>query len=336
MATLLEVKGLETRFFTHEGVVCAVNDISYKLDEGETLAIVGESGSGKSVGVMSLIRLIPQPPGKITAGEVWFDGRDLTKLSDDEIRQVRGNRIAMIFQDPMTSLNPVLTIGQQITEALELHLGMDNEQARKRAVELLELVGIPSAAGRLDDYPHQFSGGMRQRVMIAMGLSCNPQLLIADEPTTALDVTIQAQIIDLAMELKDKIGMAIIWITHDLGVVAGLADRVIVMYGGRIVEEARVNDLYAKPHHPYTLGLLESIPRLDQAHNSKLIPIEGLPPDLVDIQPGCTFAPRCKYRIEQCDHETPPVEYVTSTHRVACWRWEDVIMSEQMKEGVRV
>ncbi len=335
MATLLEVKGLETRFFTHEGVVCAVNGISYRLDEGETLAIVGESGSGKSVGVMSLIRLIPQPPGKITAGEVWFDGRDLTKLSDDEIRQVRGNRIAMIFQDPMTSLNPVLTIGQQITEALELHLGMDKEQARKRAVELLELVGIPGAEGRLNDYPHQFSGGMRQRVMIAMGLSCNPQLLIADEPTTALDVTIQAQIIDLAKELKDKIGMAIIWITHDLGVVAGLADRVIVMYGGRIVEEAKVNDLYAKPHHPYTLGLLESIPRLDQAHNSKLVPIEGLPPDLVDMQPGCAFAPRCTYRIDRCLHETPPVENVTSTHRVACWRWEDVIKAESMKEGAR-
>ena len=241
MAKLLEVKGLETRFFTQDGVVHAVNGISYSLDEGETLAIVGESGCGKSVGVMSLMRLIPQPPGKITAGEVLFgsgdDRKDLLKLSDEEIRQVRGNQIAMIFQDPMTSLNPVLTIGFQISEALILHMGMDKAAARKRSVELLELVGIPRAADRLDDYPHQFSGGMRQRVMIAMGLSCNPQLLIADEPTTALDVTIQAQITDLVKRLRDEIGMAIIWITHDLGVVAGLADRMIVMYAGFIVEE---------------------------------------------------------------------------------------------------
>ncbi|MCX7851559.1 MAG: ABC transporter ATP-binding protein [Anaerolineae bacterium] len=324
MATLLEVKGLETKFFTHEGVVHAVTDVSYKLDEGETLGIVGESGSGKSVSVLSLIRLIPQPPGKITGGEVWFDGRDLLKVSDEEIRQVRGNRIAMIFQDPMTSLNPVLTIGQQITEALELHLGMDKRQARARAVELLEMVGIPDAATRLDDYPHQFSGGMRQRVMIAMGLSCNPQILIADEPTTALDVTIQAQIIDLVKELREKVGMAIIWITHDLGVVAGLANRVIVMYGGRIVEEARVHDLYHRPYHPYTLGLLHSVPRLDAAHTGRLIPIDGLPPDLIDMPPGCPFAPRCTFKIERCDVENPPLEYVSSTRRVACWRWEEM------------
>ena len=243
MTTLLEVKGLKTHFFTDDGVVQAVNGISYTLDEGETLAIVGESGCGKSVGVMSLIRLIPQPPGKIVAGEVWFMGKNLLEMSDDEIRQVRGNRIAMIFQDPMTSLNPVLTIGQQITESLELHLGMDGEQSRKRAIELLELVGIPGADSRLDQYPHQFSGGMRQRVMIAMGLSCNPRSCIADEPTTALDVTIQAQIVELVKELKDKIGMAVIWITHDLGVVAGIADRVIVMYAGQIIEEAQVLDL---------------------------------------------------------------------------------------------
>ena len=325
MATLLEVKGLKTQFFTQDGVVHAVNGISYSLNEGETLAIVGESGCGKSVGVMSLIKLIPQPPGKIVAGEVWFDGRDLLTLSDDEIRQVRGNRIAMIFQDPMTSLNPVLTIGQQITEALELHLGMDKQQARQRAVELLELVGIPGAEGRLDAYPHQFSGGMRQRVMIAMGLSCNPQLLIADEPTTALDVTIQAQIVDLVKELKEKIGMAIIWITHDLGVVAGLAERVIVMYAGEIIEEAEVHELYDHPHHPYTLGLLRSIPRLDLGHDDKLIPIEGMPPDLVDPPVGCSFAARCTYRIEKCEKEKPPTEYVTPAHRVACWRWEDVI-----------
>ena len=272
MSKLLEVKGLETRFFTQDGVVHAVNGISYHLDEGETLAIVGESGCGKSVGVMSLMRLIPQPPGKITGGEVLFgtgdDRKDLLKITDDEIRKVRGNRIAMIFQDPMTSLNPVLTIGFQISEALMLHMGMDKAAARKRSVELLELVGIPKASDRLDDYPHQFSGGMRQRVMIAMGLSCNPQLLIADEPTTALDVTIQAQIADLVKRLRDEIGMAIIWITHDLGVVAGLADRVIVMYAGFIVEEAAVKDLYATPMHPYTIGLLGSLPRLDEARGA--------------------------------------------------------------------
>ncbi len=325
MATLLEVKGLTTQFFTQDGVVHAVNGISYKLNEGETLAIVGESGCGKSVGVMSLIKLIPQPPGKIVAGEVWFDGKNLLEMSDDEIRQIRGNRIAMIFQDPMTSLNPVLTIGRQITEALQLHMGMDGEQSRARAVELLELVGISGAQSRLDNYPHQFSGGMRQRVMIAMGLSCNPQLLIADEPTTALDVTIQAQIVDLVKELKNRIGMAIIWITHDLGVVAGLAERVIVMYAGQIVEEAEVHDLYDNPHHPYTLGLLRSIPRLDLGNNEKLIPIDGLPPDLVDLPKGCPFAARCEFRIERCIAENPPAEYVTSSHRVACWRWEHVI-----------
>lgn len=324
MATLLEVKGLETQFFTQDGVVHAVNGISYTLDEGETLAIVGESGCGKSVSVMSLIRLIPIPPGKVAGGEVWFDGQDLLKLSNDEIRQVRGNRIAMIFQDPMTSLNPVLTIGKQLTEAMQLHLGMDKEQSRKRAVELLELVGIPGADRRLDEYPHQFSGGMRQRVMIAMGLSCNPQLLIADEPTTALDVTIQAQIVELTKELKEKIGMAVIWITHDLGVVAGIAERVIVMYAGLIVEEALVHDLYGKPLHPYTIGLLKSMPRLDLGKDEKLIPIDGLPPDLVDFPEGCPFAARCIYVIDRCMTENPPIEYVSPTHRVACWRWEEV------------
>lgn len=324
MATLLEVKGLETQFFTQDGVVHAVNGISYTVDEGETLAIVGESGCGKSVGVMSLIRLIPIPPGKVVSGEVWFDGQDLAKLSNDEIRQVRGNRIAMIFQDPMTSLNPVLTIGRQLTEGMQLHLGMDKQQSRKRAIELLELVGIPGAETRLDEYPHQFSGGMRQRVMIAMGLSCNPQLLIADEPTTALDVTIQAQIVDLVKELKEKIGMAIIWITHDLGVVAGIAERVIVMYAGLIVEEAPVRELYANPLHPYTLGLLKSMPRLDLGKEEKLIPIDGLPPDLVDFPVGCPFAARCNYRVDHCTTDNPPIEYITPTHRVACWRWEEV------------
>ncbi len=320
MGRLLEVKGLETRFFTQDGVVQAVNGISYTLDEGETLAIVGESGCGKSVGVLSLLRLIPQPPGRVTGGEVWFDGKDLLKMTDDQIRQVRGNRIAMIFQDPMTSLNPVLTIGYQVSEALMLHLGMDRAAARKRSIELLEMVGIPEAASRIDDYPHQFSGGMRQRVMIAMGLSCNPQVLIADEPTTALDVTIQAQITDLVKRLRDEIGMAIIWITHDLGVVAGLADRVIVMYAGFIVEEAPVKDLYAHPSHPYTLGLLGSLPRLDKSRGeARLVSIEGLPPDLVDLPVGCPFYARCKFRCERCAVENPKLEPIAPGHKIACW-----------------
>jgi len=319
MAKLLEVKNLKTQFFTQDGVVHAVNGVTYSVDKGETVAIVGESGSGKSVGVMSLIRLIPQPPGKIVDGEVWFDGQDLLKLKEDELRQIRGNRIAMIFQDPMTSLNPVLTIGRQITEALELHLNMTKEQSRKRAVQLLEMVGIPGADSRLDDYPHQFSGGMRQRVMIAMGLSCNPQLLIADEPTTALDVTIQAQIVDLVNRLKDELGMAIIWITHDLGVVAGMAQRVIVMYSGYIIEESSVEDIYASPRHPYTLGLLRSIPRLDLGRQKRLIPIEGLPPDLLELPSQCPFAPRCSFAVEKCWQQNPPLELVAPDHRAACW-----------------
>ncbi len=318
MATLLDVRDLRTQFFTQDGVVHAVNGISYTVDEGETIGIVGESGCGKSVGVMSLIRLIPSPPGKIVGGEVLFENRDLLKVSDEEIRSIRGNKIAMIFQDPMTSLNPVLTIGRQIMEALELHLGMDKQQARARAVELLELVGIPSAADRIDNYPHQFSGGMRQRAMIAMGLSCNPQLLIADEPTTALDVTIQAQIIDLVKRLRDEIGMAIIWITHDLGVVAGMADRVIVMYAGYIVEEAPVKELYQNPRHPYTLGLLASLPRLDAERPRKLKSIEGLPPDLIDFPKGCPFYARCNYRIDVCAREMPPLRTVGVGHKVAC------------------
>ena len=319
MAKLLEVKNLKTQFFTQDGVVHAVNGISYSVDAGETVAIVGESGSGKSVGVMSLIRLIPQPPGKIVDGEAWFDGQDLLKISEDELRAIRGNRIAMIFQDPMTSLNPVLTIGRQITEALELHLNMSKDQARKRAAELLEMVGIPGADARLDDYPHQFSGGMRQRVMIAMGLSCNPQLLIADEPTTALDVTIQAQIIDLVTRLKNELGMAIIWITHDLGVVAGMAERVLVMYSGFIVEESPVEFIYSQPKHPYTLGLLRSIPRLDLGRQKRLIPIEGLPPDLLEAPNHCPFAPRCAFAIDKCWQENPPLVLVAPNHKAACW-----------------
>jgi oligopeptide transport system ATP-binding protein len=323
MAKLLEVRGLETRFFTQDGVVHAVNGISYHLDERETLAIVGESGCGKSVGVMSLLRLIPQPPGKITGGEVILgtgdDRKDLLKLTDDEIRQVRGNRIAMIFQDPMVYLNPLLTIGFQVSETLMLHLGMDKQAARKRSAELLEMVGIPHAAERLDDYPHQFSGGMRQRVMIAMGLSCKPQILIADEPTTALDVTIQAQITDLMKRLQQEFGMAIIWITHDLGVVAALADRVIVMYAGFIVEEAAVKDLYGTPRHPYTVGLLGSLPRLDAGRASRLISVDGMPPDLIDLPKGCPFYARCTCSVDKCASENPTLVPITPGHEVACW-----------------
>ncbi len=318
MTTLLDVRNLTVRFYTQDGVVHAVNGISYQVHEGETLAIVGESGCGKSVGVMSLIRLIPQPPGKITDGEVWFDGENLLALSEDEIRRIRGNRIAMIFQDPMTSLNPVLTVGYQIMEALQLHLGLTKTEARQRAIELLKMVGIPDAERRIDDYPHQFSGGMRQRVMIAMGLSCNPKLLIADEPTTALDVTIQAQIIDLVKRLRDELGMAVIWITHDLAVVAGLAHRVAVMYAGKIVELANVRDLYYDPRHPYTLGLLNSIPRLDKV-GRRLEPIEGLPPDLLSEPRGCPFAPRCRFRMDKCFEEMPPLRSVGPGHEVACW-----------------
>ena len=316
---LIEVNDLRTHFYTQDGVVKAVNGVSFYVNEGETLGIVGESGCGKSVSVLSVMRLIPQPPGKIVDGKVSFQGLDLLKVSDDEIRQVRGNKIAMIFQDPMTSLNPVLTIGRQINEALELHLHMTSDQATKRSAELLKMVGIPEAEARLRDYPHQFSGGMRQRAMIAMALACDPQLLIADEPTTALDVTIQAQIVDLVKRLRDDIGMAVIWITHDLGVVAGLADRVMVMYSGYVVEEAPVKELYGDPRHPYTLGLLHSIPRLDETRREKLQPIEGLPPDLIDLPVGCPFELRCAYSVERCHAEVPSLEPVGPGHRIACW-----------------
>jgi oligopeptide transport system ATP-binding protein len=316
---LLEVKGLKTQFFTQDGVVKAVDGVSFYVNEGETLGIVGESGCGKSVSVLSVMRLIPQPPGKIVDGEVIFDGDNLLDMKDDDIRRVRGNKIAMIFQDPMTSLNPVLTIGRQIGEALELHMGMNKEEARKRSGELLSMVGIPEAENRLDDYPHQFSGGMRQRAMIAMGLACNPRLLIADEPTTALDVTIQAQIVDLVKRLRDDIGMAIIWITHDLGVIAGLADRMMVMYAGHAVEEAPVKEVYADPRHPYTIGLLGSLPRLDEVRDERLTSIEGLPPDLIALPPGCPFAPRCVYAIDKCREIRPELEPVGPRHRIACW-----------------
>jgi oligopeptide/dipeptide ABC transporter ATP-binding protein len=324
MTHLLEVRDLITRFYTEDGVVHAVNGISYTLDEGESMAIVGESGSGKSVGVLSIMGLIPSPPGKVESGEVIFNGRDLLKLSSREMRTVRGREIAMIFQDPMSSLNPVLTIGRQLTEALKLHYGMDNSQAKNRTVEMLQLVGIPNAGDRLKDYPHQFSGGQRQRVMIAMGLSCNPSLLIADEPTTALDVTIQAQIVELVIRLQKKLGMTIIWITHDLGVVAGLVEKVAVMYAGFIVEQGSVRDVYKNTAHPYTLGLLESLPQMDSHEKKRLASIEGLPPDLLQKPIHCPFAPRCPYAYEKCWQENPPLQLVNPKHTSACWRWEDV------------
>jgi oligopeptide transport system ATP-binding protein len=328
MAALLEVRGLKTEFHTPEGIVRAVNGVSYALDEGETLGIVGESGCGKSVSALSIMRLIPQPPGRIVAGQVIFEGRDLLKVSDAEMRQVRGRKIAMVFQDPMTSLNPVLTIQQQISEALTLHLGLSGQRARQRTIELLDLVGIPDPRRRVDDYPHQFSGGMRQRVMIAMALSCNPRLLIADEPTTALDVTIQAQIVELVRRLQREFHMAIIWITHDLGVVARLVDRVLVMYAGRVIEQATVDDVFDNPRHPYTLGLLGSVPRLDEARRDTLQPIEGMPPDLTEVMTYCPFQPRCRYAIPRCVEEEPPLLTVTPNghgdHRSACWVWQEL------------
>lgn len=319
MPELLSVKGLETRFRTQEGVVHAVNGVSFKLNEGETLGIVGESGCGKSVSVLSILRLIPMPPGEIVAGTVDFQGKDLLKLSPEELRHVRGAQIGFVFQDPMTSFNPVHTIGRQLMEPLEIHLGMNKQQAWKRAVELLEMVQIPNPDDRMKDYPHQFSGGMRQRAMIAMALSCSPQVLIADEPTTALDVTIQAQIIDLVKSLRDELGMAIIWITHDLGVVAGLAERVQVMYAGYVVEESKVKDIYQSPEHPYTLGLLRSLPRLDMEEKQRLVSIEGVPPVLFKIPKFCPFVSRCTFRVEKCLQENPPLLSVGKDHKAACW-----------------
>jgi oligopeptide transport system ATP-binding protein len=319
MALLLDVKNLETKFYTVDGVVNAVNGISYQLDSGECLAVVGESGSGKTVGVLSIIGLIQSPPGKVIGGQVLYKGVDLLKLSDAEIRKIRGSKISMIFQDPMTSLNPVMKIGGQITESLIFHEGMTNKQARSRALDLLDMVGIPNAAARLDDYPHQFSGGMRQRVMIAIALSCSPDIIIADEPTTALDVTIQAQILDLVKRLQAELKTAVIWISHDLGVVAGLAAKVQVMYGGYIVEKALVDDLYAKPGHPYTQGLLNSLPRLDLHKKKKLKAIDGFPPNLIGELKGCPFAPRCIYVEDRCRIENPLLIGVGPDHEVACW-----------------
>jgi len=316
---LLDIKGLETQFKTPEGIVHAVNGVSFGLKEGETLGVVGESGCGKSVTMLSVLGLVASPPGKVAAGEALFLGEDLLKMPAEKLRHVRGAQIAMIFQDPMTSLNPVLTIGRQLEEPLMLHIGMTKNQARDRAAELLGMVGIPNAKERLNDYPHQYSGGMRQRVMIAMALSCSPQVLIADEPTTALDVTIQAQITDLVKRLRNELGMAIVWITHDLGVVAGLAQRVLVMYGGCVIEEASVTELFASPTHPYTIGLINSLPRVDRNAHSRLYSIEGQPPVLYQKPHSCPFAPRCKWAMERCWKENPTLDPVADEHRVACW-----------------
>jgi len=341
----MEVKNLVTRFHTQEGTVYAVNDVSYQLQEGETLGVVGESGSGKSVHALSIMRLIPSPPGKIENGVVNFQGKNLLELSNEEMRLVRGADIAMVFQDPMTSLNPVLTVGTQITEALRLHRGMNDKQAKERAAELLTIVGIPDATRRLKNFPHQFSGGMRQRVMIAMALSCNPKLLIADEPTTALDVTIQAQILDLVKRLRDELGMAMIWISHDLGVVAGISDTVQVMYGGRIVERGPVTEVFKDTRHPYTLGLLKSLPRHDQRQgDEKLLQIEGAPPDMRKVPKGCPFAARCDFKkklnLSICDEEMPPLvpgPESSPAHLKACWvdvRNENLLIERDAHEVI--
>ena len=324
MATLLEIDRLKTQFFTSAGIVKAVDGVSYTVDEGETVAVVGESGCGKSVTAMSILRLIPWPPGKIVDGEIRFAGCDLVQLSEDEMREVRGKDISMIFQEPMTSLNPVLTIGLQLTETMLTHTAATEEEAQKRAIELLGMVGISEPERRLAQYPHHLSGGMRQRVMIAMALACEPRLIIADEPTTALDVTIQAQILELMKDLTRDLGVAMIIITHNLGVVARYANRIIVMYAGNIIETGSSEEIFHNPRHPYTLGLLNSVPRLDQAMKVSLDPIEGLPPDLVDLPPGCSFAPRCPYVIDKCKQETPPLIDHSDVHTTACWRHEEL------------
>jgi oligopeptide transport system ATP-binding protein len=315
---LLDVTDLRTRFFLRGGVVHAVNGVSFHIDRGEALGLVGESGSGKSVTALSVMGLVPGP-GRVVGGTVRFDGRDLLALTERERERVRGNEIAMIFQDPMSYLNPVMSIGRQIGEALRFHRGIGASAARRRAIELMELVGIPGARTRVDSYPHQFSGGMRQRVMIAIALSCEPKLLIADEPTTALDVTVQAQILELLQRLRQDLGMALLLITHDLGVVAGIVDRVNVMYAGYVVESAPVEIAFDDPRHPYTRGLMASIPRLDAVRGDRLRPIQGHPPDLVDPQAGCPFQPRCPYAVERSGEANPPLEQVGPDHWAACW-----------------
>ena len=324
MSKLLEIDKLHIQFSTAVGTVRAVDGISYDVDEGETVAIVGESGCGKSVSALSILGLIEDPPGRITDGRIRFNGTDLLALGDAEIRGVRGREIAMVFQEPMTSLNPVLSIGLQLTETLTHHLSLDAGAARARAVELLGLVGISDPERRLAQYPHHFSGGMRQRVMIAMALSCEPKLIIADEPTTALDVTIQAQILELMKDLTRRLGVALIIITHNLGVVARYADRVNVMYAGKIIESGSARQVYHRPSHPYTLALLRSVPRMDRPRKDKLDPIQGQPPDLTNLETGCAFRPRCRFAVERCAQEIPPLQPVGEGQVSACWRAGDL------------
>jgi len=316
---ILEVNDLRTRFRIAEGTVHAVNGISFWLEPGKTMAVVGESGCGKSVTMLSVLRLLSIPPAEIASGQVLYHGRDLLQITEREMEHVRGKEIAMVFQDPMTSLNPVLTIGRQLCEPLRVHMGMDNRQARARAIELLDQVGIPDPAHRLGDYPHQFSGGQRQRAMIAMALACVPSILIADEPTTALDVTIQAQIVELVQRIRENLSMAVIWITHDLGVVAEIAERVLVMYAGYIVEEALVDDLYEDPRHPYTIALLAALPRIDRRRDKRLLSIPGAPPNLLVEPKGCPFAARCELVFDRCRVEMPPLIQVGPNHQAACW-----------------
>ena len=324
LATLLEIDNLKTQFFTSAGTVKAVDGVSYTVDEGETVAVVGESGCGKSVTAMSIMRLIPWPPGKIVEGAINFDGRNLLNLSEEEMRNVRGKDIAMIFQEPMTSLNPVLSIGRQLTETMLIHTDISEEAATARAVELLGTVGISEPGRRLNQYPHHLSGGMRQRVMIAMALACEPKLIIADEPTTALDVTIQAQILELMKDLTRRLNVALIIITHNLGVVARYSDRVNVMYAGKIIESGSARDIYYNPQHPYTLALLKSVPRMDRPRQAKLDPVEGQPPDLTKLDDGCAFRPRCRFATERCAREFPPLESVDGGHATACWNKNDI------------
>jgi len=324
VSPLLEVKNLRTHFYTFEGVVKAVDGVSYDLEEGETLGLVGESGCGKSVSAMSLMRLIPDPPGKIVDGEILFEGQDVLQLSMDEMRHIRGAKMSMVFQEPMTSLNPVLNLEKQLGETLQLHKGMTKQEARQESVELLARVGIPDPERRIRQYPHQFSGGMRQRVMIAMALSCNPRVIIADEPTTALDVTIQAQILELMKGLTQEFGVAMIVITHNLGVVARYADRMNIMYAGKIIERGESAEIYSNPRHPYTVGLLKSVPRLDLPRRTRLDPIEGQPPDLIAVPKGCAFRARCKWAVDKCATDEPGLETVAEGHYSACWRSEDL------------
>jgi oligopeptide/dipeptide ABC transporter ATP-binding protein len=326
MAPLLDVRSLSTQFATRNGIVRAVDDVSWDVQEGETVALVGESGCGKSMTALSIMRLVPGPNGRVVGGQVLFKGRDLLGLSEEAMRRVRGREIAMIFQEPMTSLNPVLTIGRQLTEGLEIHMGLGAAEARHRATELLGMVGIPDPAQRLAQYPHQFSGGMRQRMMIAMALACKPALILADEPTTALDVTIQAQILELMKDLSRRLGVAMLIITHNLGVVARYADRVNVMYAGKIVEQGTARELYRNPRHPYTLGLLRSVPRLDAPVRARLLPIEGQPPDLTRLPDGCAFTARCGFRVARCPTERPPLRSVGGNgHVTACWEADRLV-----------